>query len=408
MIREPKKSAGAGFKNLEFVRFNEMGDSIVRSVNSEGEYGDEIVIKRGLRGYTGDAGIEKPDKPEPPFNVPYGTIVEWSGDTPPEGWLFTLGGKIDKREYPQMINILELANNINGEYLKIDNSIQFINFSDTPDSYDTNMYRNSLRYILDNKDSNACYFYADKLNGFNKIYTLTMGDWYYKNSNGTSGRFEGLTTLVVEGGYNGQCLLTSKGGISISTKVIGFVNNNGGLVLSSRSDIDVKLGYIKIDSLSAKGTAAMKINANSSYIDGNYGNNGYMDDIDWYMIIERFDISQNKFIRIKEIHNKTDFINAGDGEHYICSFEDNMINLDTIRISMDFDKSGYNFHLRNNNEWRGIACGGFVIGIFDTNTTSFRNKLIVPTEYDAEGNPKIIYIGQPVELVESSGGGGLS
>ena len=402
MIREPKKSAGAGFKNLEFVRFNEMGDSIVRSVNSEGEYGDEIVIKRGLRGFTGDAGIEKPDKPEPPFNVPYGTIVEWSGDTPPEGWLFTLGGKIDKREYPQMINILELANNINGEYLKIDNSIQFIGNSDMPSAYDSLKLRNALRYILDNKSNNPCYFKGGKLNSCKGIYTLSMGDWYYKVSENV-GEFESRTTLVSKS-YTGN-LINYKGGVISTCRVIGFVNNNGGFVLSSRSDLNIKLGYIKINSLCAQGTASDKYPANQSYIDSDYGVNGYNDDIDWYMLIERFDMSQNKFIRIKELHNKTDFVDSGDGEHYICSFEDNMIDLDTIRISMNFDKSGYNFHLRANNEWRGIACGGFVIGVFDTNTTSFRNKLIVPTEYDAKGNPKIIYIGQPVELVESSGGG---
>lgn len=106
---------GADFVTLEFVRFDGEGNSIVKSKNSKGEAGHEILIKRGERGYTGGSVGD----PQPPGNVPYGTIVEWAGQAPPEGWLYTNGGTIIKKNFPQMSSILETITNITEPYLHV-------------------------------------------------------------------------------------------------------------------------------------------------------------------------------------------------------------------------------------------------------------------------------------------------
>lgn len=84
-----------------FVRFNENGDSVVRSKFSDGSLGSEFVIKRGERGYSGFYFDEK-DKVVAPDNLPFGTIIEWQGDYIPEGFIPTAGGKIFAKSYPQL------------------------------------------------------------------------------------------------------------------------------------------------------------------------------------------------------------------------------------------------------------------------------------------------------------------
>ncbi|MGL5592957.1 MAG: hypothetical protein ACRDDH_03340, partial [Cetobacterium sp.] len=79
---------GADFLTLKFVRFDDDGNTVVRSKNSKGELGDEIIIKRGPRGYTGGtvSGEEAP-----PTGLPYGSVVEGQWAELPEGWLYTNG-----------------------------------------------------------------------------------------------------------------------------------------------------------------------------------------------------------------------------------------------------------------------------------------------------------------------------
>lgn len=89
-------AGGVDFKELQFLRFDSEGNTIVRSVNSRLETGQEFVIKRGLRGYTGGTI----DTPQAPTSVPFGTIVEWSGEELPDGWTYCNGGTLKVKNYP--------------------------------------------------------------------------------------------------------------------------------------------------------------------------------------------------------------------------------------------------------------------------------------------------------------------
>ena len=120
-IEIPPGATGADFLTLEFVRFDDEGNTIVRSKNSKGEYGNEILIKRGPRGFTGGTA----EGPQPPGSVPYGTIVEWAGDLP-EGWLYTNGGILDKRRYPHM-SFLPGTTQPQEPYFKIDGGTKLAN-----------------------------------------------------------------------------------------------------------------------------------------------------------------------------------------------------------------------------------------------------------------------------------------
>lgn len=89
-------AGGVDFKELQFLRFDSEGNTIVRSVNSRLETGKEFIIKRGLRGYTGGTI----DTPQAPTSVPFGTIVEWSGEELPDGWTYCNGGTLKVKNYP--------------------------------------------------------------------------------------------------------------------------------------------------------------------------------------------------------------------------------------------------------------------------------------------------------------------
>lgn len=64
-LTELENSKGNSLTDIEFVRFNENGDSVVRSKFSNGSYGSEFIIKRGQIGYTGVHEDQLPEPPEP-------------------------------------------------------------------------------------------------------------------------------------------------------------------------------------------------------------------------------------------------------------------------------------------------------------------------------------------------------
>ena len=402
-IEEVAKRKVVGFKNLEFVRFNEMGDSIVRSVNSEGEYGDEIVIKRGLRGFTGDAGIEKPDKPEPPFNVPYGTIVEWSGDTPPEGWKFTLGEHIDKRRYPQMINILELVNSLDSEYGIINKASKFNvqTIKTTPTTKVANEIL--INYFKGHKseyDNGSCIintFSTNELQTNIEYFTIIQRNASVEHIDGISSSYRSFSLFEKVCNRYGMISRIS------STYYDGCygIRRNSEYLLSIKKQ-NLKLGYIKINKTNASGNPV--VDSPISYLSDYSIDNQIHKDVDWYMCIEVYDVQTDNFNRILKLHNKTDFKDF-DESTSIVILDSVFISMDLIRIVIDYDDSVANINLKSGKKDDAFFIGELQLGIYEKDVESFQNILRIPTEYDAEGNPKIIYIGQPVELTESSGRG---
>lgn len=471
MIREPKKSAGAGFKNLEFVRFNEMGDSIVRSVNSEGEYGDEIVIKRGLRGYTGDV-TTKPDKPEPPFNVPYGTIVEWpKGAELPSGWIYTMGGTLSKQRYPHMYPVLNISPEPSGTETLVINNLTRTDYSSS----------NFPSYGSDNKVS----YSKPLLDFYNKHNKNLIGGWlamqYVSNDRfdiNANSNYDTVATFVEplhralfaydnRGDYNAYLCgggfalrlnymgnrdeVTSKASCLDNEKSTGCIVINsynsenisgvvtyrptavkvGGILSEKhiinlfrlRTNPNIKIGYIKINSQNALG------NYKDKYISGlinesmhdkldlnndtaEYWSNTFADgihqNVEWNLVIERWDDDTEQFVRIKTINNKRDFKKFNDEKH-IYLFDETVV-VTHLRFYIDFNISEYNFKviptklIHPFDYGRCIFFSGLEIGLYKEESEVI-DTLSIPFEQDAEGNSKIIYIGQPVELVESSGGG---
>ena len=470
MIREPKKSAGAGFKNLEFVRFNEMGDSIVRSVNSEGEYGDEIVIKRGLRGFTGDV-TTKPDKPEPPFNVPYGTIVEWpKGAELPSGWIYTMGGTLSKQRYPHMYPILSLSpepsgtetlimSNLSDETYETnklptfatDNSLSYskplVDFYSKngrlvsgwmATHYVTNFSINTNRNI--NYDSVATFMeplhralftfgtrgnYTDNLSGGG----FAKGLNYIANTNQVFSKSSCLDNDPKLTGcfsiYDYTSITVS--GVAVykpaSVKVGGILSEKHiANIFRLRVNPNIKIGYIKINSQNALGNYKGKYisslvhesihskieldNDTAEYWDKLFVD-GIHQNIEWNLVIEKWDDDTEQFIRVKTINNKRDFKKFNDEKH-IYLFDETII-VTHLRFYIDFNISEYNFKIIPTevaspfDYGRCIFFSGLEIGFYKEESEVI-DTLSIPFEQDAEGNSKIIYIGQPVELVESSGG----
>ncbi|MCQ9628086.1 tail fiber protein [Cetobacterium somerae] len=181
-IEIPPGATGADFLTLEFVRFDDEGNTIVRSKNSKGEYGNEILIKRGPRGFTGGTA----EGPQPPGSVPYGTIVEWAGNLP-EGWLYTNGGILDKRRYPHM-SFLPGTTQPQEPYFKIEGNTKLASkgtINNQP-TWEFNLgdlkgklyqdFKKSNSYIDANFDE--ILKYSGKFGGSSYYYGMT-NSWYY-------------------------------------------------------------------------------------------------------------------------------------------------------------------------------------------------------------------------------------
>ena len=124
---------------------------------------------------------------------------------------------------------------------------------------------------------------------------------------------------------------------------------------------------------------------------------GIHNDINWYLVIETWDDNVGDFIRVAYLHNKTDFIKF-DSDKYIHIFENN-INITHMKMYIDFDRSEYNVDIKPRIDsffTKGIFIGGLELGIYKPETV-VADYLEVPFEQDVNGNPKIIYIGQPIE-----------
>ena len=464
-IEEVTKGTIAGFKNLEFVRFNEAGDSIVRSVNTNGEFGDEIIIKRGLRGYTGDT-LNKPDKPEPPFNVPYGTIVEWpKGAALPSGWIYTLGGKINKSQYEHLSNVLQLSTEVNRNFTSIINSRSIDDFSayiakkfnDNDYSamysrsaienfYDRNNIisgsglnstrRNSILRISGNSNLGGGFVQSDS-GDFSTIFSYIDPYISYQNTSFAEeytginlkyivdsstekafpdlsifkDRVEQIRFLGWNKEYNTNKYDDLEKAEPSSVAFEQLISKNVEFSFFRKKSMPlVKLGYIKINATNATGSFDDTYVNNWKYNVGNIDINdtssaywnkilqdGIHNDINWYLVIETWDDNVGDFIRVAYLHNKTDFIKF-DSDKYIHIFENN-INITHMKMYIDFDRSEYNVDIKPRIDsffTKGIFIGGLELGIYKPETV-VADYLEVPFEQDVNGNPKIIYIGQPIE-----------
>lgn len=140
-------------ENIVFVRFNENGDSVVKSKFNDGTYGSEFIIKRGERGYTGVHEDQLPEPPEPifpPENMPFGTLIEWKGDYLPDGWTVADGGTLDYKMWAHLDGIFEYESLEKPGFVEIDCNAQY----NPEDNLNRNIIVYNYSYNSINSDGN--------------------------------------------------------------------------------------------------------------------------------------------------------------------------------------------------------------------------------------------------------------
>lgn len=338
-IEIPPGATGADFITLEFVRFDGEGNSIVKSKNSKGQYGDEIIIKRGKRGYTGGVIGE----PQPPGSVPYGTIVEWVGNLP-EGWLYTNGAILDKKKYPHMSFLPGITQPVNPKF-QLSASTQYIK---------NGMVDGYTKYLFKGFEGITCEVW-DNSGGSNSTYCTDFISLIHN-----SGR-------ISRGPY-GPIKYGMKKGVIFNLTLNEIMN----------------ISYLKMNRKNAEGT----------YTENSLGNHSSLTPVvDWYLVIEYMN-DEGLWIKGVEIHNKTDFIplNETTSAFMVKSpFKSNK-----YRIYLDTNKTTFNW---NDTVCPICFIGELEIG-FNKGGAQYNDYIQLPNEKDNQGRYKIIYVGQPLEIQE--------
>ena len=331
-IEIPPGATGADFLTLEFVRFDDEGNTIVRSKNSKGQYGDEILIKRGPRGFIGGTV----EGTQPPQGVQYGTIVEWAGDLP-EGWLYTNGGILDKRRYPHM-SFLPGTTQPQEPYFKLDESINF----------------KSTGRIVDGRLENTIIYPNSDILGYLRQDNTDVSSFFTKGAYWPK-------LLQKVGGYSDAFLISGYFDIELPEKL--------------------SLSFMSMDKINATGNA----HNTTGVINKN---------VDIYIVIEYMD-ENGDWIKGVELHNKTDFIPPSD-------VSDKAIAM----IKSSFKSNKFRFYVDTkslpNNPTYGMYYVGKLAFAFDKSGTQYNDYVQLPNEKDNQGRYKIIYVGQPLEIQEST------
>lgn len=354
-IEVPPGATGADFVTLEFVRFDDEGNTIVRSKNSKGEYGNEILIKRGVRGYTGGTiGGE----PEPPTGANYGDKKEWAGSYVPEGWALCNGGTLSGKKYPHLIGLLDCIS----EPTEV--KYKFVDSGTT---------------VSNSTGGSAPYFNRAVTCGGKKFISN-----FYANTNSThyslnSGKFFSQTTCYYKG--NGNFVAYDATIPDKSTKqCVGFLSD---LTLSD------SFFYPKAIAIDGKNLEF------GGLLPSNEGNpNSYNINLhpDIFFNIEYVDENGDWRLGV-QLHNKTDFVKSTTLDNMYIAALKTTFKTNKIRLSIDPKSLP---HYPNGNH--------FYIGRFHTYLDDISNRdmtvIKLPDEKDSSGKYKLVYIGQPVEIIE--------
>ncbi|MGL4934998.1 MAG: phage tail protein [Cetobacterium sp.] len=336
-IEVPKGSTGADFITLEFVRFDDEGNTIVRSKNSNGEYGDEVLIKRGPRGFTGGTG----EGELPPNDYLYGEIRSFTGNTPPSGWLYTNGGVIEKKKYPHM-SFLPGITLPQEPYFKLDSATSLKSIEpDISWEFDFNNSKGKLYQEFKRPASNTQIIFSDILR--------------------QAGSSPSSSTSYLRGMTNRYYYIESPEIISLSFVSMNKINATGnsapvpGIISSSsKKDVDV---YFDIEYLNENG--------------------------DWTKGVE--------------LYNKIDFLPLVEESEKATamiksSFKSNKFRMIINNKSLaNFTRDGYDV----------FFVGEITFG-FDKDGNQYSDYLQLPNVKDDQGRYKVIYVGQPLEVIETS------
>lgn len=357
----PLGPSGADFLTLEFVRFDDEGNTIVRSKNSKGQYGDEITIKRGKRGYTGGI-VGLPDgEPLPPTTDRYGTIIEYQGSEIPEGWALCNGGTLEARKYPHLIGRLpSVCEPIEARFKFIDrNTASYSSVSGS-------RYRRISQMICGG-ESFETYFYDPR------------SSFYSINKNGVYSEY----TCFSEGNEYYYATIPDKSPKEVS----GFIST----LRPTNSKIYM---YPKAIAFDGKNFEYGGIIPKASGGTTRYNKNLHPD---IYFNIEYIDEDSGDWRLGVQLHNKTDFIKSTILDNMYIAEIKTTFKTKKIRLSIDPKSTP---HYPNSS----VDEDFYFLGRFQMYIDDIPNRdmtvLKLPNLKDTSGRYKLVYIGQPLEITE--------
>ncbi|MGL5595832.1 MAG: phage tail protein [Cetobacterium sp.] len=333
-------SDGVGIVDKEFIRIDDIGNYVYRDVYSDGNKGPEYIAPIGPRGFTGGTVGE----PQPPGSVPYGTIVEWSGDNLPNGWLYTNGATLNKQKYPHLSNVLP--------GITQPTSPKFPLNITTPSKLNGQVDGFS-KYLYSGADGITCDAWSNITD--NNSYSCSLSS-------------------VMR--YSGRISRGNYGSVRYGMK--------SGVIFDLTLNEVMNISYLKINRKNAEGT----------YTENSIGTSSNLTPIvDWYLVIDYMD-EHGAWIKGVEIHNKTDFIPLGDT---ISAFMvKSPFKSNKYRIYLDENKTTFNWVYSDE---KICFIGELEIG-FDKDTYQYGDFIQIPNEKDNQNRYKIIYVGQPLEIQE--------
>ncbi|MGL4934619.1 MAG: phage tail protein [Cetobacterium sp.] len=331
---------GAGTIDKEFVREDEKGNYVYRDIYSDGRKSSEYISPRGPRGFTGGTG----EGELPPSDYLYGEIRSFTGDAPPSGWLYTNGGVIEKKKYPHM-SFLPGITLPQEPYFKLDSATRLTSKGD--------------------------------VNG--------QGSWEFdfKNSKGKIYQdFSSSSKYEMSIDFNS--LLRNKGfGTGLSLVISYGMTNRYYYIELAES---VSLSFVSMDRINASGSSNPIRNGASSL----------KQNVDVYFDIEYLD-ENNNWIKGAELHNKTDFIPVTEESEKAVAMIKSSFKSKNFRLVTN-NKSEANI---NSNGYDIFFVGEVTFG-FDKGGNQYSDYLQLPNEKDDQGRYKVIYVGQPLEIEEST------
>ena len=359
-IEIPPGATGADFLTLEFLRFDNEGNTVVKSKNSKGEFGDEILIKRGPRGYTGGV-VGLPDgEPLPPMTDKYGTIIEFHGSKIPEGWALCNGGTLQTGKYPHLIGELPSIYEPTEARYKFTDEGNVI--AANANSTETNYFR--IPNLNCGNSSFIAEFYSSRRPFYNKLH---------------SGYFYSIHTAEYHGNQQEYATIPDKS----SRETVGFIST---LEISNPNEFMFPKA-IAFDGLNFEYGGILPRTPDEKVP---YNKNRHPD---IYFNIEYIDLESGAWRLGAQLHNKTDFVKSATLDNMYIAEIKTTFKTKKIRLSIDPKSTP---HYPNFTSTEDL----YFLGRFQTYIDNIPNRdstvLKLPDLKDSTGRYKIIYVGQPL------------
>lgn len=357
---------GAGIVDKEFIKENEKGDYIYRDIYSDGSKGPEYISPRGPRGYTGGTiGGELP-----PGNVPYGTIVEWAGLTPPEGWLYTNGGTIKKANYPHMSTILQNLSNLTNPDINIDTIIlkpiveyPYKDIITTSDSVYRVIQYNDLSFKI--KSSRAAYDLYNYDTSYDSVYPggafVRKGNYDPRMSNGRTKYYATYRRI----------------GIDYIAEIEFPMSLFPTAILASETNLLKGAPETEREAIFCPNRAAN-------------------------ITIEVLYEKDGEWIVGAKANNKKDFIVYPEVRDTMISTFNQSFTSNKFRIKISDDSEPHKTLYDADKKIDIFYLGGFSLFFNKTEKVGYEEVLKLPEEKDVADRYKIIFVGQPLELKENT------